>query len=1284
MNFAALLLGAMFSGLSLGYVKFYFLGVLSYEYYTPADKSWIIQTLGAIITLGPTLAFVFASPIASSFYKARIMRWCGLAAGAFMLLGYTSGWLGSGWLYVLGCGFVMGIFNPAKNAAVPLQADQAGRSTEFVNAMLGIVYILGILSGAPLATELYLSHPQAGAVLGALLFISAGIFGGLCSYQKERDHLRELRQASRDLIKDTWALFRSYPDFIIAPTMIWGMASATSLGITAYAEEMKLGDAVKCSFMAAYPVVGVMLGAVLSARLTKVRYLVSSVCALLMVWVVYSIPLLVRLVNPSSVVAENGFAYWALASYLGFLGFLFGLTTNLLESEYLRLVYRERKEGAGAAILSAMTALFPTLFGGVIALAVLQGWASSETQFTWLAVLTAIAAILILRLGMRRGSGRASLQKCIALLFRQALALRYSVTVRGLENLPAGTSGVLVLPNHPAEIDPVIVSAQLWRWWTLRPVVLEKYYYLPGVHQILKFINAIPMPDMDFEAGPFKRRRVEKALAAVVTALKNGENVLMYPSGRLMPAGVERMSGTSGVAWLLKEYPEVPIALVRTRGLFGSSFSKAVTGGQSPDFQKAVAAALRTLLRNLVFFAPRRPVNVAVCFQPKDFPRQAEPLLVNHFLEEWYNQLGEEPISLVSRSFWRQDIPEIPPVPREEELLRQISPEVEQKVLKKISQACGVPVAEITASQELGDDLGIDSLALAELLVWLNHEFDAHDVDLGELTTVASMLRVASGQGMSGARVSEEPAPPFWSSDQSLRPPPLIPQATTLGAAFLESIRRMRPYPALADSRSGVLSGARAELGVFLLSRRIAALPGERIGLLFPASVAGSLAVLACVLARKTPVLLNWTSGQRSLEHAIAVSGLQCILSARGFLDMIQVDFAFLEDRLVFMEDIRKEISLRSTLAAKLQLLQSSTRLSRQLGLDTVKPDDPAVILFTSGSESLPKGVPLSHRNILANISGALEALTVHADDVLYGFLPPFHSFGMTVCTLLPLVTGLKVVYHPNPNESRKLARGIETWGVTLAAGTPTFLRSILKAGSPSQFQSIRIFLTGAEKAPAELFSLVAALHNQAAVVEGYGITECSPIVTVNTAGAAGKGVGQPLRGTEILIVHPETLEPLPAGQQGLILIRGDSVFGGYLGTIADPFVPVRGQRWYNSGDLGYLDQGNLCITGRLKRFVKIGGEMVSLGAIEEALALRWPSEDGLPNLAIVAKGKEGEVRPALILFSIVSCSIDEVNQGLKDAGFPPLVRISEVRKVDAIPVLGSGKVDLQAVKALA
>jgi long-chain-fatty-acid--[acyl-carrier-protein] ligase len=658
-------------------------------------------------------------------------------------------------------------------------------------------------------------------------------------------------------------------------------------------------------------------------------------------------------------------------------------------------------------------------------------------------------------------------------------------------------------------------------------------------------------------------------------------------------------------------------------------------------------------------------------------------LTLNRFLEGYYNYPAPESPKLIPHLFWNKEVPRLPEKPEENHSYEEISHEVRQKVFNHIAHIGATDALRLTTETQLGDDLGLDSLTVAELLLWLDREFEAHDIELSEIVTVGSVLRAAAGQLGSKTPKKEYRVPGVWFTSADQRPSPNLQAAPTIAESFLLAANVMGDLPAIGDARSGVVSWSEMKLRVITLARHLAPLPNTHVGLLFPASVGGTLAAMATILAGKVPVFLNWTSGKRALLHACETTGLQTILSSQAFLDIVQTDLEFLEDKFVFLETIRENLTLKDKLASKRLASDSLPQIYEAFNVKGRSTKDPAVVLFTSGSEALPKGVVLTHENILSNIRGILEAFPLRNDDVLLGFLPTFHSFGLTVCTLLPLVTGLRVAYHPNPNESRKIAKIISHWGASIMAGTPTFLRSILQAGQPDQFASLRTLISGAERAPQDLFEKAKNLPNPVEIVEGYGITECSPVVSMNRLGEPRVGVGRPLEGTTLKIVNPATHEEIPPGTDGLILIQSPSVFPGYLDPKLNPFLDLHGVRYYNSGDIGRLENGSLVITGRLKRFIKIAGEMISLTAVEEALQKQIPSYDDAPSIAVLARGAEGDGRPTLTLFTSTKTTAEAANKILRESGFPHLVAISDVITLKDLPLLGSGKTDYQALKGM-
>jgi len=442
--------------------------------------------------------------------------------------------------------------------------------------------------------------------------------------------------------------------------------------------------------------------------------------------------------------------------------------------------------------------------------------------------------------------------------------------------------------------------------------------------------------------------------------------------------------------------------------------------------------------------------------------------------------------------------------------------------------------------------------------------------------------------------------------------------------------------------------------------------------------------VLALLLAGKTPVMLNWTVGVRAINHCREAASLKRVITSSQFLEHLSDgDLGSVEELLTFVEEIKKSVGWGSKLKGALSLFRRAKALMKQT--NQIAPSDPAVILFTSGTESLPKGVPLSHTNLLSNQRAGLACVDLTPSDVLYGVLPPFHSFGFSVTGLFPLLAGLKVFYAPDPTQYHSMARDVMNWKVSMLCSAPTFMKGLFHVAKPQQLSTLHLAVGGAEKVSDELFRIMESLGGT--MLEGYGITECGPIVTLTRPGKVREGVGEPLDGVELRIIDAETLKPIEMrGVDGEICIRGPNVFAGYLGNVQSPFLEIDGKVWYRSGDRGHLESsGALVLTGRLKRFVKIGAEMVSLSGIEEELAQtaakkRWGEKHEGPSLAVVAKEQNTD-RPHIVVFATFVISKEELNEALHASGFGRIVKVSEVRRIDTIPLMGTGKIHYRALQ---
>jgi acyl-[acyl-carrier-protein]-phospholipid O-acyltransferase/long-chain-fatty-acid--[acyl-carrier-protein] ligase len=355
-----------------------------------------------------------------------------------------------------------------------------------------------------------------------------------------------------------------------------------------------------------------------------------------------------------------------------------------------------------------------------------------------------------------------------------------------------------------------------------------------------------------------------------------------------------------------------------------------------------------------------------------------------------------------------------------------------------------------------------------------------------------------------------------------------------------------------------------------------------------------------------------------------------------------------------------------------------------------------ASLLFTSGSTGDPKGAILSHRNIVGNVSQFRELLDAKKEDAILASLPFFHSFGSTVTLWYPLIEGVRIVTYPSPLEVAKNAALIEKYKLTLLLATPTFLRGYLRKAEPEQLRSLRLIITGAEKLPLDLAKAFEDKFHQH-VFEGYGLTETSPVVSVNLPDPKPKRPGQPIQpasrpgsvgkmapGIASEIRNPENDQKLSLHDTGMIWFRGVNIFEGYLHD-EKRTAEVLHDGWLKTGDIGRFDEdGFLYIEGRLSRFSKIGGEMVPHESIEQKI-IDLLGIAGRDERLIAIMGVQDEAKgEALVLLNAIDVDLAQLRDKLRDAGVPNLWIPKKISRVDAIPVLASGKLDLRKCQELA
>lgn len=867
----------------------------------------------------------------------------------------------------------------------------------------------------------------------------------------------------------------------------------------------------------------------------------------------------------------------------------------------------------------------------------------------------------------------------MGLCLRLLLSLRYRVTAIGLGKV-SGPGPILFMPNHPALIDPIIVYSLLAKHGP-RPLADERQMVGPMGRLAAKLLRAVLIPDA-MKDGVKARQGVEAGMQAVLEALQDGDNILLYPSGKIYRSAQESLGGNSGAALILQKMPELHVVLVRTTGLWGSSFGYGATG-KAPHFGRALMRGAVAVLANLLFFTPRRAVTVEFA-EPADMPRNGDKRVLNPWLEQFYNQ-AERPALEMPRYFWQGGEARIinSAVQIRSQASASIPIELRDAVYAALRSAAGLPEDYALADgMTLGGDLGLDSLALMDLALGLENAHGASIPNLELLVTVHDCLLAASGQLCPAD--ADAPAPAGWFAPAAAKKLMVPEHASTIADAFLAQVHAAPGQPLLAD-RAAVRSRRDILMGALILAQRLRELPGERLGIMLPATPAVVTVWLAAQVAGKTPVFLNWTVGEANLRHCIRITGVSHVLCATALQERLErqgLPLASLPVQLVLLDRLAASLTVAEKLcgALKARLLRSFKKYA---------VPETAAVLFTSGSESLPKAVPLSHANLLSNARDIIEVLHLAPDDSVLAMLPPFHSFGLMVNIVVPLSLGIRAAFHPNPTEPGPLAALVRDYRLTLLAAPPTFLGAILdRAAGADTLASMRFAFVGAEKCPDHVYRAFAAQCPHAALCEGYGITECSPVVSVNRPESIQPGtIGHAMPSVTLAVVREEggsIVERVSAGQTGMLLVRGPNVFSGYLSDAPSPFVEFEGQTWYRTGDLVSMDEtGRIAFQGRLKRFVKIGGEMISLPQIEtvllEIFGRRGADADDGPVLAVESAPEEHG--SAIVLFSTLPLSLPDVNAALRAAGLSSLYAVKRIVNVQAIPLLGSGKTDYRALK---
>jgi acyl-[acyl-carrier-protein]-phospholipid O-acyltransferase / long-chain-fatty-acid--[acyl-carrier-protein] ligase len=515
-----------------------------------------------------------------------------------------------------------------------------------------------------------------------------------------------------------------------------------------------------------------------------------------------------------------------------------------------------------------------------------------------------------------------------------------------------------------------------------------------------------------------------------------------------------------------------------------------------------------------------------------------------------------------------------------------------------------------------------------------------------------------------------------------------------LTRSFIQAARHRPRRFAMADGRTPKLTFGDSLLRTVFLARRLRPLCAHQkmVGILLPPSIPGALVNWAALLLGKVPVNLNYTSSNESIASCAKQCDLKTVVTSRQFLEKVPVQPP---GQLIYAEDLALNPRFAEKIAAFLAAKFLPTRLLEMfLGVSRPpKLDDTATIIFSSGSTGDPKGVVLSHFNLASNVEQLEQVFHLHEKDRILGILPFFHSFGFTGTLCLPPLAGIGVVFHVSPLDAQAIGALVSKYSITLLLSTPTFLNTYARRIPPEAFGSLRIVMAGAEKLPDRIAQAFED-HFGIRPLEGYGCTECSPVVAVNTydfraayfrqVGAKRGTIGHPLPGIAVRIVDPETGGNLPPDNPGLLLVRGPNVMVGYLNR-PDKTAEVLHDGWYNTGDIATVDEdGFLRITDRLSRFSKIAGEMVPHIRVEEKLQELVGADGQVLAVTAIPDEKKGE--RLAVVHTLKEDQLRETLDKLAKSDLPPLwkPRPDQFLYAEKLPYLGTGKLDLRRLREIA
>ena len=491
----------------------------------------------------------------------------------------------------------------------------------------------------------------------------------------------------------------------------------------------------------------------------------------------------------------------------------------------------------------------------------------------------------------------------------------------------------------------------------------------------------------------------------------------------------------------------------------------------------------------------------------------------------------------------------------------------------------------------------------------------------------------------------------------------------SLHSKFVKIAKKSKKRIAIIDNATGqTYTFGKLLIASFLLSSVIKKNKDEFVGIMLPKTAGGFITTFAVLFSGKVPVMINYSTGaERNIQYAMKKGSFSQVVTSRKFIDKIGLKPM---QGMIFLEDIIGSVSIFKKLSALFKSFIPNLFIANK------EPDDIAVLLFTTGSEKEPKAVMLSHDNILSNVEAIQKEFYIGPDDMFAGVLPLFHIFGLTTSFFLPLLSGAAVNTFANPLEYQTVANGIKKNKCTIITATPTFIRGYSQKSKAGDFKTLRLVIAGGDKLNKNIKDSFQHKHG-IDILEGYGATETSPVISVNRLDNNKFGsTGQPLPGVNVKIVGIKSDEEVATGEEGKVLVKGRLVMKGYYNDLEETALHIH-KGWYDTGDIGVMDEdGFLWHRGRLRRFVKIGGEMVSLVAVENAIE-KFMGEDELccaVEIPHITKGAE------IVVALTAKIDAKDLKKKLSKE-LPPIAMPKKIIYYSELPVMGNGKVNFRAVE---